>query len=423
MGSGFSLFLHRNYTCFAESYHQLNFGRTKEMLYTSFQDKTLSMLGFGAMRLPTLPNGEIDEKQVADMTALAIANGVNYFDTAYPYHGGKSEIVMGQVLSAYPRETWYLANKYPGHQIAAAYDPAAIFEEQLKKCGVDYFDFYLLHNVYENSIGVYLDPQWGIIDYFREQKRLGRIKHLGFSSHGGVAMLRDFLDQAGDDMEFCQIQLNYLDWTLQDAKAKVALLNERSIPIWVMEPVRGGRLCKLDAADEAALRSLRPDEGVPAWGFRFLQGVPGVKVVLSGMSALEHVEDNLRTFEAAKPLTAKETDLLLSIAKGMKDSVPCTACRYCTSHCPMGLDIPLLISICNELKFAGSVNASMRLDGLAADKQPSACIGCGACTRMCPQHIAIPEVMRDLAGRLAAMPKWADICREREEAARRLRGE
>ncbi len=390
------------------------------MIYREFQGKKLSMLGFGAMRLPTLPDGSIDEKQLARMTADAIAGGVNYFDTAWPYHGGMSEIALGKALAAYPRESWYLANKYPGHQISDRYDPAEIFEAQLKKCGVDYFDFYLLHNVYENSIQTYLDPRWGILEYFREQKRLGRIRHLGFSTHGGLETMRRFLDVAGADMEFCQIQLNYLDWTLQDAEKKVALLGERNIPVWVMEPVRGGRLCSLNAADEAALRALRPDEGIPAWGFRFLQDIPGVTVVLSGMSAENQMRENLATFRAEKPLSEAERALLLKIAEGMKDSVPCTACRYCTEGCPMGLDIPSMIGVYNELRIAPVVNASMRLEYLPEDKRPGACIGCGACTQICPQKIDIPGVMQDLAERLAAMPKWTDICRERAEAARRL---
>jgi predicted aldo/keto reductase-like oxidoreductase len=216
------------------------------MIYKEFQGKQLSMLGFGAMRLPVDGNGTIDEEQVKRMAAYAMENGVNYFDTAYPYHGGESERVMGRVLSAYPRESWYLATKYPGHQIlSTGYNPAEIFEEQLCKCGVEYFDFYLLHNVYEKSMETYLDPQWGIIDYFKEQKRLGRIRHLGFSTHAATPGLEKFLDACGDDMEFCQIQLNYLDWTLQDAASKYELLAKRGIPVWVMEPVRGGKLAAL----------------------------------------------------------------------------------------------------------------------------------------------------------------------------------
>ncbi len=393
------------------------------MIYTDFQDKKLSMLGFGAMRLPTREDGEIDEAQLALMTDYAISHGVNYFDTAFPYHGGKSEIAVGKALSAYPRDSYCLATKFPGHQISTSYHPAEVFETQLKKCGVDYFDFYLLHNVYENSIATYLDPRWGILDYFREQKRLGRIRHLGFSCHGGLALLDRFLDIAGEDMEFCQIQLNYLDWTLQDARSKVSLLNRRGVPIWVMEPVRGGRLCSLPSADEARLKALRPEEGVPAWGFRFLQGVPGVTMILSGMSSLAQMRDNVATFADRKPLSPEETKTLLQIAEGMKNAVPCTACRYCTPQCPMGLDIPMMIALCNELRFATSMNSAMRLDALPPDKQPSACLACGKCARMCPQGIAIPEVMKELTARLEAQPKWADVCREREEAARKLAGE
>ena len=388
------------------------------MIYTDFQGMKLSQLGFGTMRLPTA-DGVIDEKQVADMVRLAMENGVNYFDTAWPYHGGESERVIGRVLAQYPRESWYLATKYPGHQIMSSYDPAAVFEEQLRKCGVEYFDFYLLHHVYENSIDTYLDPRWGIIDYFKEQKRLGRIRHLGFSAHGNVENLKAFLDAAGDDMEFCQIQLNWLDWTLQNARAKVELLNERRIPIWVMEPVRGGRLCSLSGQDEAALHNLRPNEDIPAWGFRFLQDIPGVRMILSGMSNMAQMQDNLRTFAERRPLNEAETAALLDIAEGMKDSVPCTACRYCTPHCPMGLDIPMLLATYNELRFSPAINVAMRLEGLPADKQPSACIGCGACAAICPQRIGIPAAMTDLADKLAGIPKWTDICKQREEAAKK----
>lgn len=391
------------------------------MITKDFQGKQLSALGFGTMRLPTLTNGSIDEVQVAEMVKFAMDSGVNYFDTAYPYHGGMSEVVIGKALSAYPRESYYLATKYPGHQISTSYDPAAIFEEQLKKCGVDYFDFYLLHNVYENSLQTYLDPRWNILGYFREQKRQGRIKHLGFSCHGRLDCLKAFLDIADADMEFCQIQLNWLDWTLQDAKAKVELLNQRRIPVWVMEPVRGGRLCKLDAKDEAALKALRPQESIPAWGFRFLQSIPGVTMVLSGMSNMQQMQENVKTYATRQPLTAQEMDALLSIAEGMKSSVPCTGCHYCTSQCPMGLDIPLMMDTCSELRFSPTTNVGMRLEGLPAEKQPSACLGCGACAQMCPQRIDIPAVMAELNEALSKIPKWADICQQREKAAMEMR--
>ena len=389
------------------------------MMTNDFRGKKLSQLGFGTMRLPTNADGSIDETQVAEMTAYALEHGVNYFDTAYPYHGGESERVIGRVLSKYPRDSYYLADKYPGHQISSTgYNPAEIFEEQLKKCGVEYFDFYLLHNVYEKSMEVYLDPQWGIVDYFKEQKRLGRIKHLGFSCHAETKGLKEFLDVCGEDMEFCQIQLNYLDWTLQDAKGKYDLLTERNIPVWVMEPVRGGRLAKLGEAEEAKLKALRPDDSIASWGFRFLQGLPNVKMVLSGMSNMEQMMDNVKTFSEDKPLSEKETALLLDIAEGMKDSIPCTACRYCCDGCPAGLDIPGLISTYNEIRFSPAVNVAMRIEFMPEDKKPTACIGCGQCTQMCPQNIDVPGALKDFAEKLSKLPSWAEICRQREAAAK-----
>lgn len=389
------------------------------MIYHDFQDKKLSLLGFGTMRLPQNADGTIDEAQVREMTAYGISHGVNYFDTAYPYHSGESERVIGRVLSEYPRDSYYLATKFPGHQISSSYDPAAIFEEQLKKCGVEYFDFYLLHNVYENSIRTYLNPKWGIIDYFKEQKRLGRIKHLGFSCHAQTEGLKEFLDACGEDMKFCQIQLNYLDWTLQDAKTKYELLTDRNIPVWVMEPVRGGRLAKLSEPDEQKLKNLRPDDSIASWGFRFLQELPNVTMILSGMSNMEQMKDNIHTFSECKPLSEEEIELLLDIAEGMKNSIPCTACRYCCDGCPAGLNIPDLLAAYNEIRFSPAVNVAMRIEALPEDKRPSACIGCGKCASICPQKIQIPQAMKELSEALSKLPSWAQICRQRDEAAKK----
>ena len=389
------------------------------MIYSDFQNKKLSLLGFGAMRLPCLADGSIDEAQVAEMTRMAIEAGVNYFDTAYPYHGGQSERVMGRVLSHYSRDSYYLATKYPGHQIiSTGYNPAEVFEEQLQKCGVDYFDFYLLHNVNEKSMEVYMDPRWGIVDYFKEQKRLGRIRHLGFSSHAQVEGLEKFLDYCGADMEFCQIQLNYMDWTLQKAKEKYELLTARGIPVWVMEPVRGGKLAALGQEDTARLKALRPEASDASWGFRFLQGLPNVNMILSGMSNKEQMADNLATFARREPLNQSETETLFAIAQGMMDLVPCTACRYCCEGCPQGLDIPSLLSVYNEIRVTPSVNAAMRIEFLPEEKKPSACIGCGKCARSCPQNIDIPKELKDLSQKLTTIPSWAETCRQREKAAK-----
>ena len=297
------------------------------MMYNEACGEKLSRLGFGCMRLPQTPDKAIDEAELQRMVDYAIAHGVNYFDTAWPYHGGHSEFSVGKALAAYPRESWNLADKYPGHQIASSYNPAEIFEQQLKKCGVEYFDFYLLHNVYENSIGVYTDPKWGILDYFKEQKRLGRIRHLGFSTHARPDTLEKFLDYADGSMEFCQIQLNYLDWTLQDAKAKYELLTRRGIPVWVMEPLRGGKLAALSESAAGRLKALRPGESVASWGFRWLQNLPNVKMVLSGMSDFNHMTDNVATFSGGDTQTADEAALLMALAEELKDALPCTRCR------------------------------------------------------------------------------------------------
>lgn len=375
------------------------------MIYKDYQNLELSALGMGAMRLPVIDGDDsrIDEAAAVQMVAYAMEHGVNYYDTAWGYHNGLSEIVMGKALKRYPRESFYLADKFPGYDLSNMDQVETIFEEQLKKCGVEYFDFYLFHNVCELNINEYLDEKYGIYDYLIKQKKAGRIRHLGFSVHGSYDVMKRFLDAYGKDMEFCQIQLNYLDWSFQDAKAKVELLKELQIPVWVMEPLRGGRLTALSKEDEAKLKSLRPEETVPAWAFRFLQTVPGVTVVLSGMSNMEQLQENIRTFEEDKPLNQQELDNLFAIAEGMVQQIalPCTACRYCVSHCPQELDIPSLLALYNEHCFTeGGFIAPMALSAIPEDKRPNACIGCRSCEAVCPQLIKISEAMADFTHRL-----------------------
>ena len=376
------------------------------MIYRDFQGLKLSMLGFGAMRLPVIggDDGRIDEAAVLRMVDTAMGSGINYYDTAWGYHGENSEPVLGRALGRYPRESYHIATKFPG------YDPAnwgrvrEIFFRQLEKLGVDYFDFYLFHNVCELNIDAYLDDEkYGIYSYLMEQKRQGRIRHLGFSCHGGMDVLRRFLDAYGKDMEFCQLQLNYLDWTFQNGREKVELLKERNIPVWVMEPLRGGSLAGLAPADEAALKALRPEEEIPAWAFRFLQSIPSVTVILSGMSNEEQLEKNIRTFSAEKPLNAAEAYALGSIAERMlaRGTVPCTACHYCVSHCPQGLDIPGLLALYNEHAFTGGgFIAPMALSALPEEKRPQACLACRSCEQVCPQQIRISEVLADFVKKL-----------------------
>lgn len=375
------------------------------MIYRNFQEIKLSGLGMGAMRLSVIDGDDsrIDETKTQAMVDYAMEQGVNYYDTAWGYHDGHSETVMGKALSRYPRESYYLATKFPGYDLSNMDKVEEIFEKQLEKCGVEYFDFYLFHNVCEMNIDAYLDKKYGIYEYLMKQKAAGRIRHLGFSAHGNLDVMKRFLDAYGKDMEFCQIQLNFLDWTFQGAKEKVELLKEWNIPVWVMEPLRGGKLAKLAAEDEKALKALRPEENIPAWAFRFLQSVPGVTMVLSGMSNLQQMQDNIHTFAEDKPLTEKEMDTLLQIADGMvkKIVLPCTACHYCTSHCPQGLPIPELLALYNEHCFTeGGFIAPMALSAYPQEKLPSACIGCRSCEAVCPQQIKISEAMADFAQKM-----------------------
>lgn len=377
------------------------------MIYKNFKDLRLSALGMGAMRLPVMADDftRIDESAVQEMVDFAMAQGVNYYDTAWGYHDGRSEVVLGKALGRYPRERFYLADKFPGYDLANMDKVESIFEEQLRRCGVEYFDFYLFHNVCELNIDAYLDEKYGIMSYLLEQKHAGRIRHLGFSVHGSYGVMKRFLDAYGAEMEFGQIQLNYLDWKFQDAMAKVELLAKARIPVWVMEPLRGGRLASLSPENTTQLKALRPNEDIPAWAFRFLQSVPGVAVVLSGMSDLSQLKENVRTFEEERPLSSQELETLLDIADAMvsKRALPCTSCRYCVSHCPQGLDIPSLLSLYNEHCFTeGGFIAPMALSALPEEKQPYACIGCRSCEAVCPQQLKISEAMADFSEKLRA---------------------
>jgi len=369
------------------------------MFYKKFQDNQLSALGMGCMRLPLIEGTkDIDVDAVKQMVALCFKSGINYFDTAWGYHNGNSELVMGEVLADYPRDSYYLASKFPGYDKSLLTKPQEIFEQQLKKCKTDYFDFYLFHNLDEGNVDDYLNPKYGIYDFLMQQKKQGKIKHLGFSTHGTYETTKRFLDAYGKDMEFCQVQLNWIDWEFQDAKSKVKLLNSLNIPIWVMEPLRGGSLCKIDEQYQSTLKELRPDYTLPQWSFNYLQTIEGLGVVLSGMSNIEQLEQNITIFDKPNPLSEKETSVLLNIAKQMTNSktLPCTSCRYCTTYCPMELDIPWLISLYNEHVYSnGGFLAPSGLRALPPDKRPSMCQNCHKCEEVCPQKIKIAQMMQD----------------------------
>ncbi len=393
------------------------------MYYREIAGEKVSALGMGNMRLPTVDGQEskIDREKAQEIIDYAMAHGITYYDTAYRYHGGESERFIGEALKKYPRGSFLLASKFPGHMmvkkeggmvgftsgLAGWPDNTVegVFEEQLQKCQVDYFDFYLLHNVSERSLAIYDDPDLQVVEFVKRQKALGRIRHLGFSSHASsAATIDDFLTRHEGVFDFVQIQLNYLDWKLQDAKGKYEVIAKHGLKVVVMEGVRGGRLAVLPDEQMAKLRAVRPEDSAARWALRWLQGLPEVAVVLSGMTTLEQIRENVETFTAPEPLGDKERALLTEVADSMLDWVPCTGCRYCTEGCPMELEIPKIIAAYNGVK-NGDFMARYDLDAAESAMDPRRCVGCGACAAVCPQNIAIPEIMSAFPEMLTRPPR------------------
>ncbi len=377
------------------------------MIYSDFKNIKLSSLGMGCMRLPVIDgkDSEIDMVKSEEMVAYAMKKGINYYDTAWGYHSGNSEIAMGEILKSYERESFYLASKFPGYDLANMEKIEEVFEKQLQKCQTSYFDFYLFHNVCEMNIDAYLDEKYGLFNYLMKKKAEGKIRYLGFSAHGNLETMKRFLDAYGEAMEFCQLQINWLDWEFQNAKEKVELVSSYGIPVWVMEPVRGGSLANLNPVHEKKLKALRPEATNAEWAFRFLQSIPEVTLTLSGMSNFDQLKENIETYEKFEPLNEEEMNTLVSIGRMMtnKDVLPCTACRYCTSHCPLELDIPWLIELYNEHIYSGGgFIAPMALSALDKNKLPSACLSCRKCEAVCPQNIKISEMMKNFSEKLKA---------------------
>lgn len=378
------------------------------MYYNDFKDLKLSALGLGCMRLPCINNEEANPDQAAtqEMIDYAMAHGINYYDTAWGYHYGKSESVVGEALSKYDHKDFYIATKFPGYDLSNFGKHEEIFEKQLANCKVDYFDFYLFHNVFEGNIDAYVNDDKGLRDYLLEQKKNGRIKHLGFSCHGTFETMMKFLEKHGDIVEFCQIQLNYLDYEFQNAKAKIEELNARGIPIWVMEGLRGGKLAEGCLGAEKILAKTRPEFTPVNWAFSFLESVPGVTMILSGMSNMEQLRQNIDFFSEKKELTDEELGALITAAhydiEAHKGTVPCTACRYCMEKCPQQLEIPRIIELFNEHIYSdGGFIGVMGVEAMEEGRRPSDCIGCGACAAVCPQQIDIPGTMSKFTELLA----------------------
>lgn len=365
------------------------------MIYKQFKNKKISALGLGSLRLPEIKNqpNRIDREEGQKVIDAAMAGGINFFDTAYTYHDGDSEVFLGEALRKYPRDSYYLATKF---YVAAETDIHKVFERQLKRCQTEYFDFYLLHGLDENYYDAYTDKEKDYIGYLLKQKEEGRIRNIGFSSHASPKTLKRFLDwYAGYDMAL--IQLNYLDWSMLEAKQQYEILLDYDIPVWVMEPLKGGRLASLNDEAVKILKGAAPQRAISSWAFRFLMGLPGVQTILSGMSDVRQVRENIELFEHLEPLCKEEEEVLQKAATVFMDDlgVPCSGCRYCLSSCPEGINIPLLLKGFNEKNVSGE---TWRIAELAKNgKGPERCKNCGACLRHCPQKIEIPKILKQFS--------------------------
>jgi len=364
-------------------------------------------LGFGMMRLPE-KDGTIDLDHVCRMVEAYMKAGMNYFDSAYVYHGGNSEKTIKEALARrYPRESFMLATKLPAWSMNKPEDRDRIFNEQLERCGVDYFDFYLLHSVEDGGNGDTYDRlncyEWGV-----QKKQEGKIRHFGFSFHGSPEYLEKILD-AHPEVEFVQIQLNYADWENPVVRSGelYRILHDRNIPMIIMEPVKGGTLAKLPPELEAKYKSARPDASIASWALRFVGSLPGVMTILSGMSTEDQMQDNISTFAHFEPLTEAEQALVQEVRTVMLNvpQIGCTSCRYCTDGCPMHISIPDVFRTINTMdlyheefrpkSFYGGLIG--RGYGRAGD-----CIACGQCESVCPQHLPIIDLLKKASERLDA---------------------
>jgi len=362
----------------------------------SFCGDELSLLGLGCMRFPLIPGTqEIDTEAAQAIVDRAYAAGVNYFDSAFGYHDGKSEGFIGAALRKYPRESYRLVTKMPGWLLEKEGDPEAIFQKQLQRTGADYFDYYLLHAVSGDNYQQYRDS--GAVAYCEKMLQEGKIRHFGFSFHGTPDALREII--ADRKWDFVQIQLNYMDWEKQDAKTQYAILEQAGIPVVIMEPVRGGALADLSPEANALLKAARPEASIASWAIRFAASLPGVMTVLSGMTTMQQLEDNLKTVTEFEPYTDGEYALINKALEAFRSEVmiPCTGCRYCMD-CPQGVEIPQMFTLYNALAVDKRVPAfKKRMGEVEPEKRAHNCVGCGVCATHCPQRIDIPARMNDIA--------------------------
>ena len=368
--------------------------------YIEKLDAHVSRLGFGCMRFPTTPEGAIDEPRATKMLKRAHAAGVNYFDTAYFYHDGKSEEFVGRAIKNFPRDSFYLATKLPLALIETLDEAKAIFEEQQRKLQVDYFDFYLLHalnlkrwNALEGT---------GILEYVLDLQKAGKIRHLGFSFHDNYEAFEKII--TARDWDFCQLQFNYMDQDVQAGMKGYELATKLGVPVIVMEPVKGGNLATLSEDVAALMKAERPDKSIASWAMRWVGSLPNCRIILSGMSAEEQVEDNLATFEHFEPLSEREQQVVADVRRALqaKQFVGCTGCRYCMP-CPFGVQIAGNFSQMNKFAMYGNEKALKNWwNECGEQERASSCKRCGKCEAVCPQGLPIRDKLSEIAARMNA---------------------
>lgn len=390
---------------------------TDKMTYTTLS-KTgdrISLLGFGTMRYPTkeiqTPEGirtAIDQEKAEKLVDYAMEHGINYYDTAWMYHQGESEIVTGQLLKKYPRNSFYVATKMPPN-VQSREDAIATYHKQMEKLQVDYFDYYLLHTLFNDEMYDRIYKRWGILDFLLNEKKEGRIRNLGWSFHGDQPLFDRVIDEP-TEWDFVQIQMNYIDWKYGRVPAEYMYgkLTERNIPVVIMEPLLGSRMAKVSDAVMKMMRKERPNDTPAQWAFRFVGSFPNVMTVLSGMTEMEHLQENIKTYSPIDPLTAQQKEMLAQATEIIRTYkiVPCTDCKYCVP-CPYGVDIPGVFQYYNTATYQDNVpnmenvhDARFKtvskkfLTGykrvIPELERANHCINCGQCEPTCPQHIKIP---------------------------------
>ncbi|WP_313339166.1 aldo/keto reductase [Sedimentibacter sp.] len=360
--------------------------------YVEQLGKSMPRLGYGCMRFP-VKDDKIDFDKAKELIHHAYNSGINYFDTAYNYHGGESETFLGKVLPEFKRESYYLTSKLPVWKVNEEGDAEKLFNEQLQKCNTEYFDFYLLHSLNKKTIETV--KKFNLYDFIANKKAEGKIKHIGFSFHDSNEVLKEFA--AAYKWDFVQLQINYWDWEEDEAKAQYETIEKLNIPCFVMEPVRGGFLASFAPHVMQNFNNYSPDASIASWALRWVASLPNVAIILSGMSNMEQLNDNIKTFTDLKPIKDDEQKVIDNVVEDLRKikPVPCTGCRYCM-ECSYGVDIPGIFDIYNDYKKSENKQIAHRSYFIftSDEKKADKCQECGECVTKCPQQINIPDELK-----------------------------